>query len=82
MNNKPVDPLDFVEAAQEKHKAQPSNASEDIMSYGLLRQLYAGFALMGMMSECRLGKAVSQKEMQEMCRTAKVVGTMLAEEMS
>lgn len=82
MDPKAADHLKVIQDAQTKHKSQaPATKEDDVLTYNEARKYFAGCALTGMLSECRLGNSLSKAQMEEVCRRADYMGTTLADMM-
>jgi hypothetical protein len=81
MDPKSVEALLKDTHEKNKHQASPPTKESDVLNFDEARKYFAGCALMGMLSECRLGANLSKGQMDDVCNRAAYMGNLLAEKM-
>jgi hypothetical protein len=81
MDPKSVETLFKEVFEKNKHQASPETKESDVLNFDESRKYFAGCALQGMLSECRLGSGLTKSMIENVCRTAALIGNTLADMM-
>jgi len=81
MDPKSIENLLKETQEKNKHQAPPTVEESDVLNFDESRKFFAGCALTGMLSECRLGANLSKSQMDDVCNKAAYMGNLLAEKM-